>query len=94
PTETYRAPDFVDAASALGVELSVASEQPIPLLSQDRTALIDCARPDWSAERLVDLASSTPVDAIVAADDQGVVLAALASERLGLPHNPPDAAAA
>lgn len=94
PTETYRAADFVEAADALGVDLAVASEGSIPLLPADRTVEIDCARPEWSAERLADLASTTPVDAVVAADDQGVVLAAMASERLGLPHNPPDAAAA
>src|SRR5205085_7506568 len=35
-----------------------------------------------------------PVDAIVAVDDAGVVLAARAAERLHLPHNPPDAVAA
>jgi biotin carboxylase len=94
PTETYRAPDFVDAADALGVELAVASEGSIPLLPADRAVRIDCSRLDWSAERVADLAATTPVDAIVAADDQGVVLAAMASERLGLPHNPPEAAAA
>lgn len=94
PNETYRAPDFVDAADALGVELAIASEDPTPLVPSDRSVRIDCERPEWSADRLADLASTTPVDAIVAADDQGVVLAAMASERLGLPHNPPHAAAA
>jgi biotin carboxylase len=33
------------------------------------------------------------VDAVVAADDRGVPAAALAAERLGLPGNPPSAAA-
>ena len=34
-----------------------------------------------------------PIDAVVAVDDEGVVVAAHAAQRLGLPHNPPDAAA-
>ena len=34
------------------------------------------------------------VDAVVAVDDQGVVVAAAAGARLGFPHNPPDAVAA
>lgn len=94
PTSTYRASDFVEAAEALGVELAIASEERPPLGMEDRFVQIDCSLPHDSAERLADLASSTPVDAIIPADDAGVVIAALASERLGLPHNPPPAAAA
>jgi biotin carboxylase len=40
------------------------------------------------------LASETPIDAIVPVDDAGVVIASRAAERLGLPHNPSDAARA
>ncbi|MGZ4431692.1 MAG: ATP-grasp domain-containing protein, partial [Gaiellales bacterium] len=40
---------------------------------------------------IVELASRSSLDAVVAVDDQGVLAAALAAERLGLPHNPPDA---
>lgn len=94
PTDTYRAADFVAAAEALGVDLSIASEEPPPLGSEDRFTLIDCTDPHGAAERIADLASRTPIDAIVPVDDAGVVIAALASERLGLPHNPPEAAAA
>ena len=35
-----------------------------------------------------------PLDAVVAVDDGGAVAAAVASQRLGLRHNPPDAVAA
>ena len=34
------------------------------------------------------------IDAVVAVDDQGILAAATAGERLGFPHNPPDAVAA
>jgi len=94
PTESYRASDFVRAADALDVELAVASEEEPPIGLEDRFVGIDTRRPESSARALADLAASTPIDAIVAADDAGVVVAALASEMIGLPHNPPDAAAA
>lgn len=94
PTETYRAADFVDAAARLGIELSVASEHPLPLIPPDRQVTIDCADPETSAERVADLAASTPVDAIIAADDKGVEIAARASSLLGLPSSPVAAARA
>jgi hypothetical protein len=40
------------------------------------------------------VAAERPLDAVVAVDDQGVRVAALAAKRLGLPGNPPQAAAA
>lgn len=94
PTETYRAADFVEAASRLGVELSVASEEALPLIPPDRQVTIDCTDPEISAERIADLAASTPVDAIIAADDTGVEIAARASSLLGLSSSPVAAARA
>lgn len=88
PTETYRASDFVEAAHALGIELTIASESALPLLASDRQVLIDCADPIGSAERVADIAATTPIDAIVAADDSGVEIAARASELIGLPTSP------
>jgi biotin carboxylase len=38
--------------------------------------------------------AKTPLDAVIAVDDVGAVVAATASATLGLPHNPPDAVAA
>jgi biotin carboxylase len=92
PNDSYRAADFVAAAEALGVDLSIASEERPPLRTDDRFVQIDCANPVASAEAVAGLASHTPVDAIVAADDTGVEIAALAAESLGLPANPPHAA--
>ncbi len=94
PTETYRATDFVEAAARLGVELSIASEEALPLIPPDRQVTIDCADPELSAERVADLAASTPVDAIIAADDTGVEIAARASSLLGLSSSPVAAARA
>lgn len=94
PTASYRTHDFVLAADSLGVELAVASEEDPPLDLGDRFVRIDCANPEAAATAIIELADHTPIDAVVAADDAGVVTAALASERLGLTHHPPSAAAA
>lgn len=94
PTSTYRASDFVAAAESLGVEMIVASEEPPVMDMGDRHIHIDCADPEHAAEQITAWADSAPVDAVVAADDQGVLVAARASERLGLLGNPLEAAAA
>ena len=94
PTQTYRAEDFVKAAAGLGIELSIASEEDLPLLGAGRRVRIDCSRPEWSAQLLADHAARLPIDAIVPLDDQGVVVAARAAQLIGLPHNPPAGAAA
>lgn len=94
PTNSYRTTDFVAAARSLGVELAVASEEEPPIDLGDRFVKIDCTDPDAAATAIVDLADHTPIDAVVAADDAGVVVAALASERLGLVSHSSEAAKA
>ncbi len=94
PTTSYRATDFFAAAEALGVEVTVAAEEPLPLIEPERFIAIDCEHPDEAAQAIVDLATATPIDAIVPVDDAGVVIAALAGQKLGLPHNSPASAAA
>lgn len=94
PTSSYRISDFLEAAETLGVEVAVAAEEELPLSGFDRFVRIDCSDPEAAADAVADLAASSPVDAIVPVDDAGVVVAALASARLGLSHNPPDAARA
>jgi biotin carboxylase len=95
PTATYRAADFVAAARALGVEVVVASEE-APVLAAtmgDRAVTVPLDDPDQAARVIEALDARSPIDAVVAVDDQGVVVAAQAGERLGFPHNPPDAVA-
>lgn len=94
PTSSYRTADFVAAASALGVDLVVASEEEPPLDLGDRFLRIDCGDPATAAAAIVDLADRTPIDAVIAADDAGVVTAAMASAELGLSGHTPQAAAA
>lgn len=94
PTSTYRAADFVSAAESLGVDLIVASEEPSPFEMGNRYLQIDCSDPDEAARQITSLGDLAPIDAVIAADDQGVLIAARATERLGLPGNPYAAAAA
>ncbi|HEY2331728.1 MAG TPA: ATP-grasp domain-containing protein [Acidimicrobiales bacterium] len=91
PTATYRATDFVLAAESLGVEVVVASEAAPPLAQSVVVDLDDAAAAAALLERFDD---GRPIDAVVAVDDRGAVLAATAAEQLGLPGNPPDAVAA
>ncbi len=96
PSATYRAPDFLEAAKALQVEVVVGCEEPQALssLMGDSALRLPLEDPEGSAQAIVQHDALTPLDAIVAVDDQGAVAAAAASERLGLRHNPPRAVAA
>ncbi len=47
-----------------------------------------------AVEAIAALHERSPLDAVVAVDEQGVEIAAAAGERLGLPHNEPSAVAA
>ena len=81
PTATYRAADFLTAARALGAEVVVASER--RLVSMGDTQLtLDLRRPEVAAEAIAAVAKERPLDAVVAVDDQGVRVAALAAARL------------
>jgi biotin carboxylase len=101
PTSTYRASDFLAAARSLGIEVVIASDHLSPIAERSPAADTGGTRavevpfddPDRAAELLTNLDDRGPVDGIVAVDDQGVELAAHAAQRLGLAHNPPEAAA-
>ena len=95
PSATYRAPDFMAAARELGVAVTVASERRAAMSAAmgERALTLRLSDPSDAAEAIVARARDTPFAAIVGVDDQGVMAAALASERLGLAHNPPAAVA-
>jgi biotin carboxylase len=96
PTATYRAPDFLAAARRLGVEVVVGSEEPQALAGSmgDRALLVPFADVGAATDAIVALHRRAPLGAIVAVDDQGVIVAAHAAARLGIRHNPPGAVAA
>ena len=94
PSTTYRASDFLRAAEGLGIDLVVASENPPPIDMGDRYLQVDCSDPNGAAEAIVALGDQVPIDGVIAADDAGVVAAAIAGQKLGVPANDPGAAAA
>jgi biotin carboxylase len=96
PSATYRASDFLDAAAALGAEVVVASdvEQTMAETIGERAIALPLQRPAEAAAAIVAHAERLPLDAIVAVDDQGVLAGAIAAQKLGLAHNPPEAVAA
>jgi biotin carboxylase len=96
PTSTYRAPDFVRAATRLGVEVVVGSDEMPVLLERasERAVVVPLDEPDAAADLIVALDRRRGVDAVVAVDDRGVLAAAAAGTRLGFPHNPVEAVAA
>ena len=96
PTRTYRAHDFMEAARRLGFEVTVGSErrQAFASLVPGGHLQLDFLRPRRAARAIAAFARSYPLDAVVAVDDDGTLLAAAAARALGLPHNPVTAVAA
>ncbi|HYH48097.1 MAG TPA: ATP-grasp domain-containing protein [Acidimicrobiia bacterium] len=93
PSGTYKAPDFLDAARRLGVDVVVASEtvQTLADAMGDRALVVDLGDPQASAAKIAGLAARRALDAVVAVDDQGLLIAALAAHELGLPANDAEA---
>jgi biotin carboxylase len=88
PARSYRAADFVRAATRMGADLTVASDGALPLGGRP----VIPVRPGDPARAAELIASrSGLVDAVVAADAPMLPLAATIAARLGLPHNPPGA---
>jgi biotin carboxylase len=96
PTETYRAKDFLAAAERLGVDVVVGCErrQAMADAMGDRAVVVPLANLDHAVEIIAAVHGRRCLDAVLAVDDQGLVVAAAASARLGLTHNPIDAVAA
>lgn len=92
-TTTYKAQSFLEAAAKLGAAVTVGTDgrQTLAALHPEGFLRLDFDDPQAAAGDIAAFAARWPVDAVVAADDDGVVLAALAAQALGLPHNPPEA---
>lgn len=92
---TYRAQAFVDAAAGLGIEVVAATDMPRELAEfWDQPLGIDFGDPQGAAETIAAFAAAKPLDAILAVDDSGSLVAARASAALGLRHNGVEAAEA
>ncbi len=96
PTTSYRLDDFRAAARRLGVPLVVGSDRchrVEDFFGEERDLLsLDYRRPARAAEQIAEAARRRSIRGIVPASNPTAVIAALAAERLGLPHNPPEAA--
>jgi biotin carboxylase len=95
-TTGYQIRSFGDAAEKLGVKLVFASDrcdrlddpwwdQAIPVRFHDVASSVDAVLASHS---------DAPIDGVIAVGDRPVTLAARVARALGLPGNPPDAAAA
>ncbi len=96
PTETYRAKDFLAAAERLGVDVVVGCErrQAMADAMGDGAVVVAMGKVEAAVEIIAALHDRRSLDAVLAVDDQGLVVAAAASARLGLTHNPVEAVAA
>jgi len=85
PARTYRAADFLTAASRMGLDLVVGSDGGLPLGGRPVVHVSPADLPG-SADRI--MAEAGPCAAVVAADTPMLALAATVAGRMGLPHNP------
>ncbi len=93
---TYRADAFVEAAGRAGVDLVIGTDRPqaLAFAKPEAHLTLDFETPDSALAAVSAFHASYPVDAALAADDEGVVLAARVARSLGLPGHPPEAAEA
>ena len=85
----YRSADFLAAARSLGVDVTVATEEPsaVESLAAEGLATIDFRNPSNAARDAVALAARTPFHAVIGVDDETEVAAAEIARALGLRHN-------
>ena len=96
PTTTYRATAFVEAARQIGVDLTVASEQPSTLEAANPAGLLtlDFEQPERAADAVRVFGRQHPVNGVVGVDDRTAIVAAAIATGLGLNGNPVHAAIA
>ena len=90
PTTGYRNNDFLAAAKKLGVEIVAAANychQLAPSWGLAPIMALHFDRPAQAADTVLREINGN-LDAVLAVDDSGVELAALLSQRVGLPGNP------
>lgn len=94
--ETYRAPDFLSAAQKLGVDLVVGTDAPSGAteLSPAQNVVLPFHDPDRAIATVLESHRAQGFDAVVSADDTASMLAARASQALGLKGNPAESIAA
>ena len=88
-THTYRAGAFLDAAERLGVPVVIGSEQVhvMAAIQPDRHLALDFQDLEAATDSIIDFDGEHPLRAVLAPEDDGVLLAAMASDALQLSHN-------
>ena len=94
-TTGYEGRDFREAARRLGVACVLGTDRCRVLEDpwRDGALPVRFEEPEHAARAIVEYARMTPLDAVVPVGDKPTLVAAMASSALGLPHNPPEAAA-
>jgi len=92
PTTSYRAHDFMAAATKLGIEIVVGSNQQQVLgqFQKDSTITIDFLDLERGVEQISAFAEKCSFDAIIPVDEETTLLAATAAKSLGIKHNSPE----
>lgn len=95
-TTGYQLRSYDDAAARRGIELVLATDRCHQLDDpwRDRAIAVRFQEVGASVEAIARAAAAAPFAAVLSVGDRPVVLAATAADVLGLPGNPPDAAAA
>lgn len=88
--QSYRAEAFMDAIGGLDLAVTVGTdrEQALGFLNPAGNLTLDFAAPVAAAARAAAFARTWPIDAVLAAEDEGVILAAAIAAELGLPGHP------
>ena len=91
PTGTYRAAEYLAAARRLGVAVVTASEARQALSEKMGAHFLQLPleRPTEAAHLIVAHEDKVHLDAVVAVDDEGLAVASMAAEALGLRTSPP-----
>lgn len=89
PTSSYRAHDFMAAAARLDIEIIIGSNrrQALSRLLPDTSLALNLRKPESSLKKIKQLADRKPLSAVIGVDEETVILAAMANQRLGLPSN-------
>lgn len=92
---TYRGQAFYQAAQHLGIEIVPGIDMHPDLAEYWQVSLpLQFNKPDQAVRTIVEYARQKPVQAVLAVDDSAAIVAARASQALGLEHNSAEAALA
>lgn len=95
-SESYKAEDFIAAARRLGIELIVGSDHADVLAGfrGNHTLQLDFNALEGSVREIAAFHLERPLEAVVAVEDEGAVLAARAARMLGFAANPEESVVA